>query len=118
MVVTNSDGAELHVESAGTRHVRAGAPRGVLDARGDGGALDPVLVSHGDYRRLYPDPPGMGASPAHESVQSSADVVDLLDELIRAEIGNDPFLVIGHSYGGHVAVGLPPATRSRSRGWR
>ena len=105
-VVTSPDGAELHFESGG-RGTCVLVLHGAYSAHEEiRGALDPILASHDGYRRIYPDLPGMGASPAHESVQSSADVVDLLDELVRAEIGNDPFLVIGHSYGGHLARGI------------
>ena len=30
----------------------------------------------------------------------------MLDELISAEIGSEPFLLIGHSFGGHLARGI------------
>lgn len=69
-------------------------------------ALEPILDPYGSYRRLYPDLPGMGGSPPHESIQSSNDVVDLLGRFIDDQVGQRSLLVIGHSYGAHLACGL------------
>ncbi len=69
-------------------------------------ALEPIFAPYGDYRRLYPDLPGMGASPPHDSIQSSNDVIDLLEQFVDDQIGKGPLLVIGHSYGAHLARGL------------
>lgn len=69
-------------------------------------ALEPILAPYGNYRRLYPDLPGMGASPPHSSIQSSNDVIDLLDYFVDDQNGQSPLLLVGHSYGGHLARGL------------
>ena len=69
-------------------------------------ALEPLLAPQDRYRRIYPDIPGMGMSPPHHSIQSSNDVIDVLDQFIDAQIGPNPFVVIGHSYGAHLARGL------------
>ncbi|HEX9863698.1 MAG TPA: alpha/beta hydrolase [Acidimicrobiia bacterium] len=69
-------------------------------------AFEPMVGAHNAYRRLYPDLPGMGASPPHDSIQSSSDVVDLLDHFVDEVVGQSPLLVIGHSYGAHLARGL------------
>ncbi|MGQ0848604.1 MAG: alpha/beta fold hydrolase [Actinomycetota bacterium] len=69
-------------------------------------ALEPMLARYGSYRRLYPDLPGMGMSPPHNSIQSSNDVIDLLDDFVADQVGRSPLLVIGHSYGAHLARGL------------
>src|SRR5688572_14619274 len=68
--------------------------------------LEPMVAPYGIYRRLYPDLPGMGGSPAHNSIESSNDVIDLLEHFVDDQIGPDSLLVIGHSYGGHLARGL------------
>jgi pimeloyl-ACP methyl ester carboxylesterase/TRAP-type C4-dicarboxylate transport system substrate-binding protein len=75
-------------------------------------ALEPLLIPQGSYRRIYPDIPGMGMSPPHDSIQSSNDVIDLLEQFMDDQIGRSPFAVIGHSYGAHLARGLA-ARRSR-----
>ncbi len=69
-------------------------------------ALDPILAPLGRFRRLYPDLPGMGASPAHDSIQTSNDVIDLLGRFVDDQVAESPFVVIGHSYGAHLARGL------------
>jgi pimeloyl-ACP methyl ester carboxylesterase len=69
-------------------------------------ALEPILAPYGSYQRLYPDLPGMGASQPHNSIQSSSDVIDLLEHLVDDQVGKAPLLVIGHSYGAHLARGL------------
>lgn len=105
-VVTSQAGAELHVEIVG-RGTCVLVLHGAYSAHQEiQAALEPILSTQGRYRRLYPDLPGMGASPAHESIQSSNDVLDLLGDLIDSEAGDDPFLVVGHSYGGHLARGI------------
>jgi len=69
-------------------------------------ALEPTFERHSGLRRLYPDLPGMGASPQHDSIQSSNDVVGLLDQFVADQADRSPLLLVGHSYGGHLARGL------------
>lgn len=76
------------------------------------GCLEPVFTARPGYRRLYPDLPGMGASPAPEaSVNGSDDLLRVVDEFIQREIGDEPFLLVGESYGGYLARAL---TRRRA----
>jgi pimeloyl-ACP methyl ester carboxylesterase len=74
-----------------------------VDHREIAGALEPILCNVSGFRRLYPDLPGMGRTPAPEVVTSNDDVLDILHGLIDSAIGDEPFLVIGHSYGGYLA---------------
>jgi pimeloyl-ACP methyl ester carboxylesterase len=67
------------------------------------GALEPVFSNVPGIRRLYPDLPGMGRTPAPETISSNDDVLDILLGLIDGTIGDEPFLVVGHSYGGYLA---------------
>ena len=104
--ITDRSGAELRYNVHG-----AGTP--VLNLHGAystheeiAAILEPLFDSGAGYRRLYPDLPGMGETPGHTSVHSVNDVVDLLDRLVSAEIGSEPFLVIGHSFGAHLARGI------------
>jgi pimeloyl-ACP methyl ester carboxylesterase len=69
------------------------------------GPLEPFFADLPGYRRLYPDLPGMGASPAG-SIDSSDGIMAALLEFIDTEIGDEPFVVIGESYGGYLARGL------------
>lgn len=74
-----------------------------VDHREIAGALEPIFGTVPGFRRLYPDLPGMGHTPAPESITSNDDVLDILLALIDSTIGADPFLVLGHSYGGYLA---------------
>lgn len=72
------------------------------------GSLEPVFLRRPGYRRLYPDLPGMGASPAGTAA-SSDDVLTALLDLVDTAIGSDPFLLIGESYGGYLARAIVAA---------
>ncbi|MFF2029259.1 alpha/beta fold hydrolase [Arthrobacter sp. NPDC058192] len=74
-----------------------------VDHREIAGALEPVFSSVPGFRRLYPDLPGMGRTPAPETINSNDDVLDLLLGLVDSTIGAEPFLVMGQSYGGYLA---------------
>ena len=49
-----------------------------VDHREVAGALEPVFSEIPNYRRLYPDLPGMGLTPAPGTITSNDDVLDLL----------------------------------------
>ncbi|KJK44705.1 2-hydroxy-6-oxo-6-phenylhexa-2,4-dienoate hydrolase [Lentzea aerocolonigenes] len=68
------------------------------------GCLEPFFATRPGYRRLYPDLPAMGKSPA-DGVESSDDVLAALEEFADKEI-DGPFLLIGESYGGYLARAL------------
>lgn len=74
-----------------------------VDHREMEGSLEPVFRRIPGYRRIYPDLPGMGHTPAPESVNSADDVLDVLLGLADAVTGDRGLLVIGHSAGGHYA---------------
>ena len=74
-----------------------------VDHREIAGALEPIFRNVPGFRRLYPDLPGMGRTPAPETIASNDDVLDLLLGLIDSTIGDKPFLVMGQSYGGYLA---------------
>jgi pimeloyl-ACP methyl ester carboxylesterase len=73
-----------------------------VDHREIAGGLEPMFGNIPGFRRLYPDLPGMGRTPAHGSLNSNDDVLDLLLRFIDSTIGDVPFLIIGQSYGGYL----------------
>ena len=75
-------------------------------------ALDPMLPGH---RLIYPDLPGHGDSAA-DGVASAADAVAALEELVDHAIGTEPFALVGHSFGGHLARGLAARRPGQVRG--
>src|SRR5688572_11167860 len=79
------------------------------------GCLEPLFETRPGYRRLYPDLPAMGKSPAN-GVKSSDDMLAALEELVEAEIGAEPFLLVGESYGGYLARALAHRRPGQVRG--
>ena len=73
------------------------------------GCLEPLFAERAGYRRLYPDLPGMGKSPAPPSIASSDDVLDAVHDFVDDTIGDTPFLLVGESYGGYLARALARA---------
>jgi pimeloyl-ACP methyl ester carboxylesterase len=74
-----------------------------VDHREIRGSLEPLFADRPGYRRIYPDLPGMGRTPAPETIDSNDAVLDTLLGLVDALIGEQAFLVVGHSYGGYLA---------------
>ncbi|MCV2395515.1 alpha/beta hydrolase [Actinotalea sp. M2MS4P-6] len=90
------------------QHVEHGTGTPVLAVHGWGpdhrivlGCLEPVFSARPGYRRLYPDLPGMGRTPAE--VDSADGVLAALLGFVDAAIGEEPFLLVGESYGGYLA---------------
>ncbi|WP_459717169.1 alpha/beta fold hydrolase [Actinophytocola sp. KF-1] len=73
------------------------------------GSMEPVFARRPGYRRLYPDLPGMGKSPAPPSIASSDDVLAAVRAFVSDTIGTTPFVLVGESYGGYLARGLARA---------
>ncbi|MCL2516078.1 MAG: alpha/beta hydrolase [Microbacteriaceae bacterium] len=63
--------------------------------------LDPVIAG-GGWRRVYLDLPGMGRSPIGE-IASSEGVAAAVAGAVREAVGDEPFAVLGNSYGGMLA---------------
>ncbi len=74
-----------------------------VDHREVAHCLEPMFSAVPGFRRVYPDLPGMGRTPAPATITSNDDVLDILLGFIDAVIGAGPFLVLGHSYGGYLA---------------
>jgi pimeloyl-ACP methyl ester carboxylesterase len=58
------------------------------------------------YRRIYLDLPGMGRTPAPETISSADDVLEILLSFIDGVIGDLPLLMVGHSAGGYYAQAI------------
>ena len=93
--VENGDGrALLALHGAGVDHREVMA------------CLEPALDGSTGYRRIYPDLPGAGRSPAPATVSSADDVLDALLAFADDVVGDEPLLVAGHSAGGYFAEAL------------
>lgn len=108
----------VHVEARG-----AGRPVLVLhgagvDHREAAACFDPALRAHGGLRRLYPDLPGAGRTPAPARLASADDVLDVLAGLVDvvAPAGTPPVLLAGHSAGAAYAQALTTRLPGRVAG--
>jgi pimeloyl-ACP methyl ester carboxylesterase len=68
-------------------------------------ASEPIF-DHARARRLYADLPGHGASPGDARAASAEGLVEALAGLVDAACAGTPPVVVGHSYGGYLALGL------------
>jgi pimeloyl-ACP methyl ester carboxylesterase len=97
------NGIPVHYSQHGTGTPVLALHDGDVDHREIRGALEPVFAERPGYRRIYPDLPGMGRTPAPETIDSTDAVLDTLLGLVDDVIGKEAFLVVGHSYGGYLA---------------
>ncbi|GEK81317.1 alpha/beta fold hydrolase [Agrococcus baldri] len=107
----------LHTVSRGTAGTALLALHGAYSTGAEPlGFLEPALGGHrADLRRIYPDLPGHGDSPA-AGVASSRAAVDALERLVDELVGDEPLLVLGHSFGVHLAQGLAARRPEQVRG--
>jgi pimeloyl-ACP methyl ester carboxylesterase len=68
--------------------------------------FEPVLEKIGGLKRIYLDSPGNGESEAPESIQSSDQVLDVMEQFIDKIVGDQQLLLAGYSYGGYLSLGL------------
>lgn len=76
-----------------------------VDHRLMSGCLEPLFEPGESIRRIYPDLPGLGASSG-DGVSSTRDVLDRVDAFVDEVIGDEPFLLVGESYGGYLSRAL------------
>ena len=97
------NGIPVHYAEHGTGTPVLALHGGGVDHREIMGALEPLFAGRPGYRRVYPDLPGTGRTPAPETVDGADAVLDTLLVLVDDVIGQERFLVVGHSYGGYLA---------------
>ncbi|MDP9695937.1 UNVERIFIED_ORG: pimeloyl-ACP methyl ester carboxylesterase [Arthrobacter globiformis] len=73
-----------------------------VDHREMVGAMEPIFSELAECRRVYPDLPGMGHTPAG-ALDSADDVLDLLLTFVDGVIGDGQFRLMGHSAGAYYA---------------
>ncbi|HEX6346378.1 alpha/beta hydrolase [Umezawaea sp.] len=64
--------------------------------------LESAFERSGRWRRIYLDLPGATGTPVG-AVSSSQEVADAVVEEVRARVGEQPFAVLGNSFGGMIA---------------
>ena len=86
-----------------------------VDHRIMSGCLEPMFGDADAVRRIYPDLPGLGRSPG-DDVASTADVLAAIEAFIDEAIGDEPFLLVGESYGGYLSRAIVQRRRRQVRG--
>lgn len=74
-----------------------------VDHREMAAVFEPIFGRLPGYRRIYPDLPGMGRTPAPAMLAGADDVLDLLLGFVDAVIGPAQIRLIGHSAGAYFA---------------
>jgi pimeloyl-ACP methyl ester carboxylesterase len=87
-----------------------------VDHREPEACFEPALSARGGYRRLYPDLPGMGRTPAPASLRSADDVLAVLLGFVDEVAGAEPVLVAGHSAGAYYARAIAARRPGRVAG--
>ena len=105
-MLANLNGIQVHYADHGSGLPVLGLHGGGVDHREIMAALEPLFTDRPGYRRIYPDLPGMGRTPAPETIDSTDAVLELLLGLVDAVIGEEAFLVVGHSSGGYLAQAI------------
>ena len=87
-----------------------------VDHREVEAAIEPVFEPVAGYRRIYPDLPGMGRTPAPPSIRCADDVLAVLLGLVDTLVGDDDVLLIGHSAGAYFARAMAAARPQQAIG--
>jgi pimeloyl-ACP methyl ester carboxylesterase len=69
-------------------------------------AFEPVFEGRDGWRRIYPDLPGMGRTPAADWIAGEDDMLAVVEGFIDAVVPTERIAVAGASYGGYLALGL------------
>jgi len=77
--------------------------------------LEPIFEKSLGWRRIYLDLPGATQSAAG-GITSSQRIADAVVEEISAHVGDEPFAVLGNSFGGMIARYVAHSSRSRVLG--
>lgn len=87
-----------------------------VDHREAEACFEPALGAREGLRRIYPDLPGMGHTPAPESLRTADDVLEVLLGLTDQVAGSAPVLVVGHSAGAYYAQAIAARRPDRVSG--
>ena len=68
-------------------------------------AFEPAFADRQGWRRVYPDLPGMGRTPAADWIQGEDDMLAVVESFIDAIAGGSRVALAGGSYGGYLALG-------------
>lgn len=68
--------------------------------------LEPLFEGRSGWRRIYPDLPGMGATPGPDSISDQMGMLRATQRFMDAVAPGERFALVGVSYGGYLALGM------------
>jgi pimeloyl-ACP methyl ester carboxylesterase len=88
-----------------------------LDHRSLKGCMEKLFAGYeGVFRRIYFDLPGMGKTKGNEWLSCTDRMLELVVDFIEGVIADQPFLLVGESYGGYLARGVVQKRQHLVRG--
>jgi len=87
-----------------------------LDHRYMQADMEPIFALRGGWKRIYPDLPGMGKTPAVDWITSHDQMLQVVMDFIDQVVHGKRFSVAGASYGGYLARGLVYRRSERMHG--
>lgn len=69
-------------------------------------SFEPLFQQRSGWRRIYPDLPGMGKTPAASWITNQDQMLEILMAFIQQVVSDQRYVVAGSSYGGYLARGL------------
>jgi len=99
-------GIRIHYEVIGQGRPFVMLHGGGLDHRHMADELEPLFIKHPNWKRIYPDLPGHGSTPAPDWIESQEQVLEIVLDFIDAVIPNQNFALAGTSRGGYLARGV------------
>lgn len=68
--------------------------------------MEPLFQNRSGWRRIYPDLPGRGETPAAERINGQDHILEIVTEFMQTIAPNQRFVVGGYSYGGYLSQSL------------
>jgi pimeloyl-ACP methyl ester carboxylesterase len=115
-VETQVDDVVVHAVEHGTGRPVVVLHGAGVDHREAEACFEPLFDGVGGLRRIYPDLPGMGRTPAPAGLRSADDVLGTLLRFADAVTGGTPHLLVGHSAGAYYARAMAARRPSQVAG--
>lgn len=70
------------------------------------GCMEPMFEDRTGWRRIYLDLPGMGRTKGEDWIQSSDDILAIVEQFVDKVLPGERFALAGESYGGYLSRAL------------
>lgn len=80
------------------------------------GCMEPIFNDGEGWRRIYIDLPGMGKTTDYENIHNSDEMLEAVLEFINTFVPNQPYVIVGESYGGYLTRGIMQTQKDRILG--